>query len=539
MLFDSIAHLGTKPHNLAVSMMGGMSNLLRTGVTTTPTFQAANFLRDTLNAFTLSKGKIVPMKDAIQATWERMYNDEHYWLYLANGGGFATLSEAEGINRDRLITSPMELLRRYDRALSALEYGPRLAEFKTLIAKGWSAKDAALAGREISTDFAMRGSSDSLRAITAMITFLNARLQGAYRNVRELAHYESNQVKWNGKQAWQYALRSFGAITLPTLLLYFINRDDEDYQELEDYKRDLYWPIPIPGQTGPDKWFYFPKPFETGFLWGTLFERSIEALDEQQGRELGDAIKFMLLETFKLNPIPQGIRPAVDVARNRGWTGAPIVPEYLLMNGGVDADMQYGMHTSDAMVMLGEKLGISPARAEYLVKGYLGTWGSYAIGMADFLVGDVQGHGEQPTKRWQDNVLISRFVDYGPIRRTNSEQELYDLLKEARRVSNTLRAISRMRPDRIEDYATDEERQAFMGVQRSLESWAEMMSELRNAERRIRTDPNLSGDEKEKQLHDIQRAKNQISKEVRQAISPDTLDEMANTLKKRRGAGGE
>lgn len=521
LLWDSIQHLGPRSFNLAAAMLGGFSNMLRRGVTLTPTFQSKNFIRDTMNAFTLSKGHIVPAAGATKALVERLYNDHHYWEYMINGGGFAAMAEADGINRDRVIDTPSAALRLFDRGLSAFEYANRIAEYKALREKGWSARDAALAGREISSDFAMRGSSEILRWITLSVPFMNARLQGLYRNGRELAELEEGKVNFLGKQAMSYSLRSLMAITIPSVVLYLMNKDDERYQEMPDWIRDQSWVI-FTGE-GEDDYVMIPKPFETGMLWGTLPERTMEYMYTHDEKELADAMGWMMMETFALNPIPQAYQPLRELQMNRNWTGAPIIPEYLQ---DVEPMEQYRAYTSDAMVALGRKMNISPIKAEHLVRGYMGTWGGYFLGMGDMLVGDVTNSGAEPTKSWKDNLLLDPFVNDGPLRRTRSENDLYDLLKDTREIVNTVRIITNRSPERLEGYVSDARRQVMMGLNQNLEQWAASMREVKNAIDMVENDPELSGDEKREQIFELQRQSNEIARQVRQNIDPEFVQEL-------------
>lgn len=537
LLMEAINQVGPRSFNLAASILGGFANVLRKGVTLTPTFQAKNFIRDTMNAFTLSKGKIVPAAAATKALLERLYTDEHYWEYMVNGGGFAAMADADGINRDRVIDGHKRLRDFFEAGVSAPEYANRIAEFKVLRQRGWTARDAALAGREISTDFAMRGSSEILRWFTLSIPFLNARLQGLYRNGRELAELQEGKARFLGGQALNYALRSLVSITIPTLYLYMMNRDDERYQELPDWIRDLSWVIFY--GPGEDDYVMIPKPFETGMIWGTLPERMIEYMFEHDEEELAEAMVWMAAETFALQGIPQAFKPYDELRTNRSFTGAPIVPEYMQ---DVEPSEQYRFYTSDAMIALGRKLDISPAQAEHLVRGYFGTLGAWALGAADMLAGDVHNGGAEPTKRWQDNILLSPFVDGGPMRRTESEDELYELLQETQRVVNTVRLISRRDPDRVEEYIELPINQALSALNSDLAGWAADTRELKNAQDQVRMDETMDGDQKRREIEALQRDINSIARDVYANINPDLVQELIDqaesaAIRERRAVG--
>lgn len=521
LLMEAINHIGPRSYNLAANMLGGFANVLRKGVTVTPTFQIKNFIRDTMNAFTLSKGKIVPAAGATKALLERLYTDEHYWEYMLNGGGFASMADADGINRDRVLDSKEKLWNALDTTLASFEYANRIAEYKALRKKGYTKRDAALAGREISSDFAMRGSSEILRWFTISIPFLNARLQGLYRNARELARLEDGKLQFAGATAFSYALRSLMAITIPSLMLYMWNRDDERYQKQLDYVKDLSWII-YTGD-GEDDYVMIPKPFETGMLWGTLPERMIEYYDKGDEKELADALLWMATETFQMNMVPQAYKVWDDLAKNKSFTGAPIIPEYLK---DIEPMEQYRFYTSDAMIALGRKYNISPIKAEYIVRGHFGTLGSWALGMADYLVGDIANNGQDPTKTWKSNILMSPFVNDGPLRRTDSEEDLWEMLRESQRVADTVRMMTNRSPERVESYISQPKKSVYMQINGSLSQATRAMQTLSRAADRVRTDNTLSADEKREAIHSIMRERNAIAREVRTIINPEAIDRM-------------
>lgn len=525
-LYDAIKHIGPQPYNLSLSILGGFANVLRRGVTTTPTFQAKNFIRDTMNAFTLSKGHIIPAAGAAKELARRFYNDEHYWEYMANGGGFAAMADADGISRDRVLDEKNKIFRFLDEGLATFEYANRMAEFTALREKGWSARDAALAGREISSDFAMRGASDFLRVFTVSVPFLNARLQGLYRNAREVASLEKGKLKLTGELAFSYALRSLVSITLPTLYLYWLNHDDERYQQLPDWIKDLSWVIFY--GPGEDDYVMIPKPFETGTVWATIPERTMEYLYTHDQKELADAMLWMISSTFSVNPVPQAFKPLYDLERNKNFTGAPIIPQYLKE---VEPSEQYRHYTSEALIALGRKLNISPIKAEHLVRGYLGTWGTWALGAADMMVGDVNDWGETPEKGIKDNILLSPFVNDGPLRRTDSEDDLWQMLRETHTVVNTLRSIEARTPGRYEHYISQPEKLVLHSLNQDLMGWAKEMREINNTMDMVRMDKTMTGNQKKMELEELQRHKNQIAFEVRKNINPKSIGRFVDQAK--------
>ncbi len=534
MLYDAINMLGPQPYNLAVNILGGFANVLRKGVTLTPTFQVKNFIRDTMNAFTLSRGHIVPVVGATKELAKRWYDDEHYWEYMLNGGGFAAMAQADGINSERVLDNPDKLGYFYDQVMGTFEVANRTAEYVALRNKGYTKREATFLGREISTDFAMRGSSKVLRVITISIPFMNARMQGLYRNAREVAEAPPGRKgAIIAGQAFSYALRSMLSITLPSLALLAYNYDDPRYKDLPDWIKDLSWVIFY--GSGEDDYVMIPKPFETGMIWATMPERMVEYMRTKDGDELADAFMWMIQQTFALDLMPQFYQPIDDLRKNESFTGAPIVPEYLQA---VSPPEQYRFYTSDAMIALSRMIDAgpdspdwvravgSPLKAEYLVRGYFGTLGAWALGVADWIVGDMNQGGTEPANTWRENFLLSPFVNQGPLRRTHSQDHIYDMVKQSREVVATINMIEQRSPGRLAEQLDDAKRRVLMEANDSLQMATKDMREIGKTMEMVNYSEDIDPDEKRRQLDALQREKNKIAAQVYAVINPQSLNKM-------------
>ena len=68
--------------------------------------------------------------------------------------------------------------KQYKKLVQSAEYATRMGEYQLAKSAGFSEIGAAFAGREVATDFGMRGSNAFLNAINSNTMFLNASLQG-------------------------------------------------------------------------------------------------------------------------------------------------------------------------------------------------------------------------------------------------------------------------------------------------------------------------------------------------------------------------
>ena len=118
--------------------------------------------------------------------------------------------------------------------------------------------------KNISLDFQRMGAK--MAAVNSVVAFFNARVQGY------LKLYET----FKSPETRSKALYTVGAsITLPSILLWIANNEDERYKELPQWQKDLFW-IVITGEGKDTIVWRIPKPFELGYVFGTLPERLLD-----------------------------------------------------------------------------------------------------------------------------------------------------------------------------------------------------------------------------------------------------------------------
>jgi diguanylate cyclase (GGDEF)-like protein len=521
MFLNAMQSFGAKPVGLAMRVLNGFKNTLTRTVTTVPDFQIPNLLRDTFMAFTLSKSGFRPIVDSLKGMRSRITRDKAYWEFLANGGGFASTVHGEtmrrnleriytksGISYKTVLDTPSKLLNALDEFNSAFEYGTRLEEFKRLREQGASPRESAFAGREISTDFAMRGSSDFVRFFALTVPFFNARLQGLYRLGRGFGHKERKAL----------VIKGLIGITLPALALYWMNKDDERYQALPDWVKDLHWVIFLAGKDTP---LLIPKPFEVGLIFGTAPERLAESIEKRDGKKLADVMLWNISEALSLNPTPQIVRPLLDISRNKNFSGAPIVPEDLL---DVEGFEQYRPWTSETLVKLGKHTGLSPLKTESILRGYLGSIGMYALMVTDSMV--EHSGGEEPDMRLDEMPVVRRFFKTAPYKNTSYENDFYELAEESRKSVATFRKIVREnRESDAEKYIGDADKAVAIGIGKTLERIRSEVADINRQMRMVRTDTSLNGADKRKSLDELQQARNELFKEASGSLNAKELRE--------------
>jgi len=523
--FKAVTEYSPKSYGLALKTLGGFKMVLTRGVTLSPDFMAVNLIRDTQTAFVQSEAGFIPGWSSARGMVSRILKDDNYWQAMLNGAGFATLYKGEvgagrnlrnfyasrGINYNKVLDAPRKIAGAAEAISSAFELSARLEEFRRLRVRGASLEEAAFGFREVSTDFAMRGQSDVVRFFTTGGPFLNAGMQGLARGVRAA---KSNPAR--------LALKSLTVFTLPTLALYYYNRNDPRYKALPDWMRDLHWVIFTPGSDEP---FLIPRGFEYGALFAAVPERMMEFIETLHGKQFADRMLAIVVDQLRLDPIPQALNPLLEQATNETFfTGAPIVPEDLV---DVRPSEQFRPWTSETMIALAramrEETGveISPQRAEALIRGYFGTLGMYALEAADFLTRSVTDAPEIPTPRLDEIPVVRRFFKQQPFRRTQFEADFYELLTETRMVAAT---VARMLKDARDPNLTEEEKQLF-GLSPAFDQIAQTISAANRQMRLIQIDKKLSGPEKRKRIDAIRAKMNELFEKVMRAVPEEIMAE--------------
>jgi hypothetical protein len=343
--------------------------------------------------------------------------------------------------------------------------------------------------------------------------------------------------------AISFAIRG-AAMMAATLALYALNKDDERYKDLPEDIKDLYWVIYY--GNGVDDYFLIPKPFESGMLFATIPERTMQLTEDQDGKEFADAMLWIAMQAMSMNPVPQAFQPYDDMVKNKTWTGAPIIPHYL---ENVEPSQQFTYYTSMTAKAAGEALGISPLKMDHYIEGYFGTAGTYMLAASDAMIRAatdewMDEYGEQPTRgeTWKENIVVKGLIDWsvseGPPRRTKYVTDLYDMVREAEKVANTMSLMQKRRSADAELYVTDPENQFYRMLVRSnggdpapLARTREAMSTVRRAMDAIRMDTTMTGDEKRVELWNLVRQRNELAKKVMEEIkrAESAMQEMGAT----------
>lgn len=509
-LYRSLLAIDRPVQNWLVRMLGAPKRIGQASITLTPDFWLANMARDTLMGSVMSRAGFWPILDSLQGMRLRMTNDPIYREFIANGGGLSSIFLDEGALRSKLkrfyqrqgidyrtvLDTPEKLLNAVETLGDAFEMSTRLGEYRRAIQRGEHPRHAAYLGREVSTDFAMRGDSKALGFAYDSIMFLKAATVSWDRLARGVT-IDPNKGAIAAKTA---------AIAGMSAALYLLNRDDPRYADLPDWDRDANWHIFV-----GEHHFRYPKIWEIGSV-ASMAERSTEKLMAENPEGLGKDFARILGNTFHLNLMPQVIAPLYEQATNRNsFTKSPIetpgmegVQPFLRSKPGTSETFKaLGMATKDNP----EWAQINPARAEALLRGYFNTWGLYGL-----MLTDQAFHGDKlPEKRADELPVVRRFYASEPAKHTRYESEFYDLLNEARRLRGTMRELDELG---MREVADSKEQHKLAGEAKPLERAQKNLGAINRDMQAIRRDPILTPTEKRQKLDALTVERNALLKDA-------------------------
>jgi hypothetical protein len=181
----------------------------------------------------------------------------------------------------------------------------------------------------------------------------------------------------------------------------------------------------------------FPIPFELGVMFKVIPERIMAyTMGDDTGKEVRESIVRQITGTLAFNPIPQAVLPLIEASSNYSFfLGRDIVgmgkrdlaPEFQISEG-----------TSKIAIELGQTLGISPMKVDYVLRGYTGAMGTYAITAMDSIIRS-EDDATKATWRLDQIPVLKRFMisDLGA-GTVNDYYDLKDKVDEVVRTSNQL-----------------------------------------------------------------------------------------------------
>ncbi|WP_302550768.1 phage tail tip lysozyme [uncultured Dialister sp.] len=435
--------------NMLVKILRVPAGLLRAGATLSLEFIMRNPVRDMISASLYSKHGFIPVWDTVRGLSLYLKKGKEYWDYMNSGAAQSAMVSLDrdylhGQMRDLLkkksvlsmCANPIEALRAFS---EATEMATRLAEFD-LAKKGYtgignrlfgkerkplSNTEAGIEARDVTLDFGRHGKST--QSLNQTIAFFNAAIQGTDKMIREFKEHPA-----------QMTAKTFIGITLPSVLLWYLNKDDPRYQELPQWQKDIFWVIP-----GKDTLYKIPKPFELGILFGTVPERVMQYMyDKEKGRN-GPGFKGLggsIMDNLLPSAIPTGMLPALEWISNYSFfMGRNIVP---LSQSKLPDRQQYGPYTSYLARKVGNAFNLSPRKIDNTIQDV----GGNLAALGNSLIDQAAGLAEtRPAKRASEMPGVRGFTAT-PYASSDSVQRLRDDFSQQEKLYNEFK-MTKQKPE--------------------------------------------------------------------------------------------
>jgi hypothetical protein len=378
-----------------------LTRALRAGATLAPEFIARNPFRDQITAGVFSRHGFVPFWDGFRGALSAIGKDQWYWDWVKSGGRYSdfvamdrtdlqahlkdVVREPTALRTALELANPLNVLRNLQRFSEFMEQATRISEFRRAKQAGAGDIEAANASKEVTLNFARGGFRG--KALNQIAAFFNASVQDWSKFLRE------HNYATDPKRAMQVQAKALLYITVPSVLAWYLGKDDQEIQNLPAWRKNLFWNInlrPLAQKVGieaDDFVLSFPKPFLLGQLYGSSVERGLDYATERDPNAVRKWINN-LIEATPIHPqnlLPTAVRPAVETAANYSFfTGQPIENQGMQS---LPPDFRMGPNTSQTSKHLADLLPwewATPVRLDNLARGYLGSLSRYGTDAIDF-----------------------------------------------------------------------------------------------------------------------------------------------------------
>ena len=451
-IYGIFTGLNEEQKNLFIDAAALPTTALRYGVTTSPDFIFANYIRDQLSAWILTDIGFKPFISGAKGIAQELSQTDVSRLYNSFGGimggqNVAALDNGR-INKDILALKKKGVrIRRFAswkgfaQLSEVSETGTRLAIFtkqmKEAKARGLSDHDAAIEAAFESRDYIDFGRHGSRMLIARRLaTFMNAGIQGLDKSIRvstangqllrrmhpylvqrltgksDLTPQEARAVA-RGAKLWAKVT----AIGLFGLALNKLYEDDPEYDEFSEYLRATHWMVKLPtGKNGENQWYAITKPFELAFM-SNIFERSYERFahdDEKAGERLRKGLGKIFIPPHS---VPGVVLPFELWANKKTFNQAPIVPPHMKA---LEPSLQHTAYVSDFGIKVGRVLNLSPAQIDHVVQSLTGSWGRNLLEVGNTF------NDERPARDQSTTPILRRFAK-NPHFGAQSKTEMFKL----------------------------------------------------------------------------------------------------------------
>jgi hypothetical protein len=495
-----------------IKLMGIPANILRSFVVRNPTYAVRQIIRDPLNAWLTTGTDAVPVLSSMKELAKMVAGRSDAERKLMETGAISS-NVYSGDDQDmaKFLKDMSAGKSGWDKATAMLDTfalqgdaATRAVIYKDSLAKGMSEQEALLRTLE-SMNFSRRGVSPSMQALSTLIPFFNAQVQGLdviYRAFKGDMPY-SQQLDIRGKMLRRGALLAGGTMAYAMLM-----QDDEAYKRAKPEERLANWFVYVPGIDEPVR---VPIPFEMGFLFKALPEAIYNmAMQDDKADAAIKGLGRLAAQTVPLS-LPQAVKPLTEAVLGKSFYSGDIESS---REKDVLATQRYRDTTTELSKMIGAvtgNVGVSPITLDYLIRGYTGGLGIALVQLANpILAPDTKAEIAEPTTKVSKTPFIGGL--FQPVQGRGTLDEAYDRMTEIRQVKGTFNDLV-SKGNRAEAMAFAQEYSDKLAAASLSGSMQKRLGELAALERQIKAAPNLTTEQKDAQLERLDKAKTAMARQ--------------------------
>ena len=376
-MFDALKALSpdAAESNAVTRAVRTANNLFKALVTGyNPTFTIRNTVRDLQTAGLYTRDGVAFARNYPKALAEIKNNGQYWQMYKALGGSFSSVFDYNTGTVKEPKGRTAKLMAKIEALNMAMEQAPRLAEFMGVVEKGGTSTenlaDALYAAADVTVNFGRAGTLGKVLNAN-YVPFLNPGIQGFDKMIRRVTETKG------GKEWAKLIVRAAALGVAPALLNSLLYHDDEEWDELRDSDKDTNYMFKL----GNGTWLKIPKGRELSLL-GITVDRIGDAI---QGKDVDliATINTMGNQVAPANPLTSNIASALFEAQlfdpsspGRTWYGGDIENQRLQSYA---PGQRYDSSTDIFSKAVGDALGISPKKLNYVLDQYSGVVGDFLL----------------------------------------------------------------------------------------------------------------------------------------------------------------
>ena len=514
----------------AIKMMGVPADILRKFVTRNPSYAIRQIVRDPLNAWLTTGTDATPVLSSFKELASMVAGRSDVESKLMRSGAIST-NVFTGDQRDAAkflkdISAGKsgwdKLIAKADAFAMQGDAATRAVIYKDSLAKGMSEQAALLRTLE-SMNFSRRGLSPSMQALSIVIPFFNAQIQGLdvlYRAYTGQMPF-SEQLKIKQKMIARGLMLSAGTLAYAALM-----SDDEAYKRAKPEERYGNWFMYIPGFDEPVR---VPIPFELGYLFKALPEAlwDMASNDEKASKAVGGWLKLVA----QTNPfaLPQAIKPLTEVYLGTSFFGGAIESqrESKMLAGERSrestsefAKLLGSITGSETVKQITGKEGLSPIGIDYLIRGYTGGLGLGIVQLANPILNmEMKEDVAKPTLKASKTPFIGGL--FQPVEGRGTLDEAYDRMLDIQQTKGSFNRLVEQGKT-AEARAFAQEHAEALGAASVSGSVQQKLGEFSKYRRQVEAAPRLTTEQKDELLARIDKAQTDYARAFLKAVDRTT-----------------